>query len=101
MASSLLLSRLSSSRPAGAPFFDSTKARMSSLPASVTLSMPPAGIVSRILVNSLSSVSFSQCEKKPSPLSAGARSEPTSSLLWQRPQLVSNAGLPRAACASV
>ena len=54
---------------------------MSSLPASVTLSIPPAGMVSRIFVNSLSSVSFSQCEKKPSPLSAGPRSEPTSSLL--------------------
>ena len=52
------------------------KARMSSLPASVTLSMPPGRHGVAILVNSRSGVSFSQCAQNPSPLSAGARSDP-------------------------
>src|SRR5215470_9698806 len=75
---------------------------MSVLTASLTTEAPPSrGIVSRMSVYRLATFSFSHFVQNADPLSAGPRSDPASSMLWQRLHAASKRGLPRAACADV
>jgi hypothetical protein len=75
---------------------------MSTFTTSLTTDAPPSrGIVSRISVNRLPRLSFSNFVQNALPLSAGPRSDPFNSMLWQRLHAVSKRGLPRAACAAV
>ncbi len=74
---------------------------MSILASSVVSFGALGGIVSRILSKSVTTLPFSQCARKSSPLSAGPRS-PERSSLWHPPQRPARKFcLPRSACAVV
>ena len=74
---------------------------MSTLISSLRSDGPSCGMVSRMNMNRLARLSFSYFDQNTLPLSAGPRSEPTSSMLWHRAQERSNGSLPRAAWALV